>query len=439
MKNTFSLIMVILFTGVIHGQIQQVVLPVYFDSDSHTLTSAERQRILETIDSIGLKNILAVTAEGNTDSRGTDEYNLTLSENRIVAVGDVLKFRNLRIQRTQANGETQPVASNRTELGMEMNRRVDVRFFLRPNKPQKRPDSTSFPIAEEVLQKKRPCEGKDTTLRMPDGTLVTFDACEWVDRKDCLDIQLANSTDAALENNMILVDRGGNGLASCGMIRISTREGCEESDCFNSPLTVHVPVPDESCDYCQGRSNTFFMQSNGIWNSGTDRNFSRMRIKTVEKNGRLFYEYKVKCPNLWINCDCKLREPVKVRIKAPKGFRITSARISQECPRTIQFTRRSDKGRKVSFHLPCSGEEKYLEVNLSDKKGKTYIVRRTSLNDLPNRILFSKCNRKNEIERYLWGFIPLHKRNLYRMYIIPIVRIEPGKPVDFRPVARISN
>nr|CBX31597.1 hypothetical protein N47_E51090 [uncultured Desulfobacterium sp.] len=69
-----------------------------------------------------------VVIEGHTDSRGSDTYNLGLSQRRADAVRDALVARGIdqaRIQ-TIGKGEVYPVASNDTSAGRQQNRRVEI-------------------------------------------------------------------------------------------------------------------------------------------------------------------------------------------------------------------------------------------------------------------------------------------------------------------------
>lgn len=68
---------------------------------------------------------------GHTDSRGADTYNQGLSERRAQSAADILVANGIprdRI-RTTGRGESEPVASNDTEAGMQLNRRVEVAIF----------------------------------------------------------------------------------------------------------------------------------------------------------------------------------------------------------------------------------------------------------------------------------------------------------------------
>ena len=68
----------------------------------------------------------SLTAHGHTDSTGTESYNMGLSERRAQSVADYLMGQGVSDINTVGHGETDPVASNDTEEGRAMNRRVDI-------------------------------------------------------------------------------------------------------------------------------------------------------------------------------------------------------------------------------------------------------------------------------------------------------------------------
>ena len=72
----------------------------------------------------------AVLIEGHTDSVGTDDYNLALSQRRAQSVADALSSRGISSDRIQTKGlgKAYPVASNDTQAGRQQNRRVEIVF-----------------------------------------------------------------------------------------------------------------------------------------------------------------------------------------------------------------------------------------------------------------------------------------------------------------------
>ncbi|MGQ0649886.1 MAG: OmpA family protein [Gemmatimonadaceae bacterium] len=68
---------------------------------------------------------------GHTDNVGTDEYNKTLSERRANAAAAALVSDGVARSRTSTMGlgETEPVSTNDTDAGRQLNRRVEVAIY----------------------------------------------------------------------------------------------------------------------------------------------------------------------------------------------------------------------------------------------------------------------------------------------------------------------
>jgi outer membrane protein OmpA-like peptidoglycan-associated protein len=71
-----------------------------------------------------------IRVEGHTDSVGSDQYNMDLSLQRANSVRDLLVQRGVSSSRIQpvGFGETMPVATNATEAGRQLNRRVEIKI-----------------------------------------------------------------------------------------------------------------------------------------------------------------------------------------------------------------------------------------------------------------------------------------------------------------------
>lgn len=77
-----------------------------------------------------------IRVEGHTDSVGSETYNMELSRRRAQAVSNLLDQRYVNRQRIKiiGFGEAYPIASNNTESGRQMNRRVEIK--IAPNSPR---------------------------------------------------------------------------------------------------------------------------------------------------------------------------------------------------------------------------------------------------------------------------------------------------------------
>lgn len=108
-------------------EVARVELKVYFDFDQSVVKPEYFDEIKEVTDFMAQYPDVIVELEGHTDSRGTEAYNLDLSDRRAAAVRQVMisefGVAGSRIS-SRGFGESQPVASNDTDAGRASNRRV---------------------------------------------------------------------------------------------------------------------------------------------------------------------------------------------------------------------------------------------------------------------------------------------------------------------------
>jgi OOP family OmpA-OmpF porin len=108
-------------------EVARVELMVNFDFDRSEVKSEYFSEIEEVADFMAQFPDVDIELEGHTDSRGTQAYNLDLSDRRVAAVRQVMIGRfNVQASRVSSRGygESQPVASNDSDAGRADNRRV---------------------------------------------------------------------------------------------------------------------------------------------------------------------------------------------------------------------------------------------------------------------------------------------------------------------------
>ena len=100
---------------------------VNFGFDSSDLTSAAKANLDKLAQVLKNNMDTNINIYGHTDSKGTDAYNLSLSERRAAAVKNYLVSQGVSAGRmfTMGVGEKEPVASNDTDAGRAENRRVE--------------------------------------------------------------------------------------------------------------------------------------------------------------------------------------------------------------------------------------------------------------------------------------------------------------------------
>ena len=101
---------------------------VLFDTAKYTLKPGARERLAKVAGILMAYPDLHVQVEGHTDNVGGVEYNQQLSEKRAAAVREFLVQQGVKSTDIQSRGfgMDQPVATNATATGRQLNRRVDL-------------------------------------------------------------------------------------------------------------------------------------------------------------------------------------------------------------------------------------------------------------------------------------------------------------------------
>jgi len=104
---------------------------ILFGYDSSTLQSEAKANISKLADILKKYPDSNILITGHTDSDGSENYNQTLSEQRAKAVSDYTMYKGISSSRlsTVGLGETEPVASNDTADGKQLNRRVEIAIY----------------------------------------------------------------------------------------------------------------------------------------------------------------------------------------------------------------------------------------------------------------------------------------------------------------------
>lgn len=101
---------------------------VNFGFDSSNLTSAAMANLDKLAEVLKNNPDTNINIYGHTDSKGSDEYNLSLSDRRAAAVKSYLASKGIASSRMipMGVGEKEPIATNDTDAGRAQNRRVEL-------------------------------------------------------------------------------------------------------------------------------------------------------------------------------------------------------------------------------------------------------------------------------------------------------------------------
>lgn len=148
----------------VQGEIEQIITPEYRQRGMRVERMSDRNlrvllpsEVMFAYDSADISRDFAPTLRqvarimgnrprvkariiGHTDSTGSDSYNLDLSLRRAESVADFIGGQGVerRRLRTEGRGEQEPIASNATPQGQQLNRRVEL-ILIRPQRRERAP------------------------------------------------------------------------------------------------------------------------------------------------------------------------------------------------------------------------------------------------------------------------------------------------------------
>jgi len=110
---------------------------ILFGFDKSDLSAVSRKNLSKAITVLNKYPDTNIEVQGHTDSKGTSEYNMTLSEKRAKNVSAYLSQNGISSSRlsTRAYGKDAPKYDNETETGRAQNRRVE--FLISANDKMK--------------------------------------------------------------------------------------------------------------------------------------------------------------------------------------------------------------------------------------------------------------------------------------------------------------
>jgi outer membrane protein OmpA-like peptidoglycan-associated protein len=108
-----------------------VLKNIFFDFDKATLrpeSTNELERLTKLLNDVPT---LKIEISGHTDSKGANDYNKALSDNRAKAVVDYLIKAGIASNRLvyKGYGEEQPISTNETDEGRQLNRRTEFKIL----------------------------------------------------------------------------------------------------------------------------------------------------------------------------------------------------------------------------------------------------------------------------------------------------------------------
>jgi len=113
--------------GVLEGRTSAPMRPIYFDFDKSNIRKDQVSRMGDNADYLKQNPNIRIRIEGNTDPRGTNEYNMALGERRALAAKKDLRKRGIpeANMTTVSYGEERILVHGSDEASWAQNRRDD--------------------------------------------------------------------------------------------------------------------------------------------------------------------------------------------------------------------------------------------------------------------------------------------------------------------------
>lgn len=108
-----------------------VLRNVYFDFDKATLRPESKEELNKLVELLTILPTVKIEISGHTDNKGSEAYNVKLSEDRSKAVVEYLVAAGISADRLSYKGYgfSQPIASNETDAGRQLNRRTEFKII----------------------------------------------------------------------------------------------------------------------------------------------------------------------------------------------------------------------------------------------------------------------------------------------------------------------
>lgn len=187
---------------------------IYFDLNKSKIKKSETTKLEQLVTDLKSKKEFQVVLTGHTDSLGSDDYNLRLSEERVDNVYDYLLSVGLdsNVMRKSYFGKSKPREGNDKEDKRAKNRRVEI-TIIEKEKPVEKPKPK--PVAKDTC-------GRDTTFFIGQGISMTMNICEFKrickkGAEGCITVTRKTEIDEIFESGVALKTSKGEGFVWAGI------------------------------------------------------------------------------------------------------------------------------------------------------------------------------------------------------------------------------
>ncbi len=379
-----TLAIIALFNISSFAQKQTAVL--LFDYKKSQVTS-EHKKQLQALFDFFKSDSISINIDSYCDSIGGPEYNLGLGDARAKAVKQFFKTKKVKLINFNLvnHGVDGAVASNATEEGRKINRRVVVEVWSVKTGAKKDVSAANQDSIKAALIKLF-CKS-DTTVELPRGVIIKMNRCEFELVKNCISIGSYSSPELLRKSGYTTMGPESTPLNSVGVVEVKL---CADS-CLVNPLKIYIPVQ-ESCQSNQS-FNVWKGYSNKFWQLNGNA------AKKVTMNGKEYFELETIC-SVSMNIAAESETNVKFKFKAKKGLKFTEIRVSYECAMGIYYWASDEPVKKATLLMPCPKKDVSFEVYGITKDGTTVRMDYTAADKIKAKGKQKLCTGKTVAKKF---------------------------------------
>jgi hypothetical protein len=358
---------------------------VYFDLNKWAIKKAETEKLDKLISDLITKKDYKVVLTGHTDSLGSDDYNLVLSQKRVDGVYDYLRGKGMDslVLEKSYFGESKPREINEDEEKRQKNRRVEITIIYKEKKVAPPPPK---PVVKDTCN-------YDTTVSLGGGIKVRMNICAYrqlcKESATCIKVKATQGASDIMNSDYPLKNAKGQNMTYVGIFNISM---CGDTCLKKRPMTVIFDV-DIEC-YKRGKMSVWEDKGKGYWEQNKNNRPGFSKDKTSAR-----FEFPVRCPGNIALCNAQTG---KYRAKfKPSGVNISELYVASDCPTMII------PGIKVGSRW----EIVYDKLNIKDAKlyaktddGNTFQINGADLNGIKrSKTKVGRIHKKYKVSKKLLG------------------------------------
>ncbi|MCR9172564.1 MAG: OmpA family protein [bacterium] len=379
---------------------QDVEYHVLYDSDKSDITEKYQSELNSLFESTPTSRIDSVVLVGHTDSDASDDYNMKLSQKRVLGVESFLIKAGIpqNIIFSSYQGEAKPRESNSDANGKQANRRVQVLVYAHPV-PKVQPT-----VYEEPIDL---CT-EDTLIELASGGKYKINLCDYLANPNCVKLNEVRSAESMAEAGLTTMSEDGIALVSAGMVEYDICEGVE----------IKFYLPTRTACNIDGMT-LWQMNDDGTWHET-----SKDKLVPVEVDGETYFELGLAGTGIK-NCDRgpfpeegggSITRKSRFKVKRKSGLHLESVTIYCDCPlRGMSMTSKRKKGRKVIYEHAkdycCPGIR--VSAEATTENGAKVRLSQRPLTELEGNTCLGNCNTTER--KRIW-FITTLNKVIHRKY-----------------------